>query len=164
MIFRFGAALILLFICAPSAYAQPPRVVRVTDPGAIRPAEVAVAINRANPDTIVAASFQLGRPPQPRVSSYVYVTTDGGQTWQTVVNQNPQNLLQGDDAVAFGTDGAAYHVNISFDGIRTARPKRAISGIIVSASHDGGRVWGEPVPALNLLNFVTPFEDKAVLV
>src|SRR5205085_5105504 len=96
MNFRQRAALIFLLISAPSAYAQTHRVVRITEPDAIRPAEVAVAINPANPDNIVAASFQLGRPPQPRVSSYVYVTTDGGQTWKTVANQNPQNVGQGD--------------------------------------------------------------------
>ena len=161
---RQRAALIFLLISAPSAYAQTHRVVRITEPDAIRPAEVAVAINPANPDNIVAASFQLGRPPQPRVSSYVYVTMDGGQTWKTIANPNPQSLVQGDDAITFGGDGAAYHVNISFEGIRVVRPKRAESGILVSASRDGVQTWGEPVPVINHINSVTPFEDKPAIV
>ena len=166
---RLRAALIfllvsLLLISAPLVSAQTHRVVRITEPGALRPAEVAVAINPANPDNIVAASFQLGRTPLPRASSYVYVTMDGGQTWKTIANPNPQNLVQGDDAITFGGDGAAYHVNISFEGIRVVRPKRAESGILVSTSRDGGQTWGEPVPAINHINSVTPFEDKPAIV
>jgi BNR/Asp-box repeat len=152
------AALTLLFFCAGPALAQ--RVVRVTDPAAIRPAEVAVAINPKNPDNIVGASFQSGRPPKPRAASYTYVTTDGGKTWKTVPAQDAENLVEGDDALAFGGDGTAYHAHLSFDGIRLPRPKRAESGILVSSSRDGGLTWDAPVPVINHVNTVTPFEDK----
>lgn len=154
----------LSLIAAPFVHAQTQRVVRITEPAALRPAEVAVAINPANPDNIIAASFQYSRTLLPRATSFVYVTTDGGQTWQTNANPNPQNLVQGDDAITFGADGAAYHVNISFEGIRVERPRRAESGILVSASRDGGQTWGEPVPVINHINSVTPFEDKPAIV
>ena len=120
------AALILLFFFAGRAHAQ--RVVRVTDPDAVTPAEVSVAINPKNPDQIVGASFQRGRPPKPRAASYTYVTTDGGKSWKTVPPQDAEDLVQGDDAVAFGGDGSAYHARLSFDGIRVQRPRRAVSG------------------------------------
>jgi hypothetical protein len=152
----------LLSVSARCAQAQ--RVVRVTGPDAIAPAEVTIAINPKNPDNIVGASFQTGKPPQPRAGSYTYVTMDGGKTWKTVDPQDPQDLVQGDDALAFSSDGVAYHVHLSFDGIRVPRPARAESGIITSASRDGGLTWNEPVPAINHINSVTPFEDKPGIV
>jgi len=157
------AALVILLSCY-SHHAQAQRVVRVTEPDAIQPAEVAIAVNPSNPDNLVGASFQTGMPPKPRAGSYTYVTMDGGKTWKTVASQDPQNLVQGDDAMAFSSDGVAYHVHLSFDGIRVPRPKRAESGIIVSASRDGGLTWNEPVPAINHVNTVTPFEDKPGIV
>jgi hypothetical protein len=156
------ALLILLSCSSYCAVAQ--RVVRVTEPGAIQPAEVAIAVNPSNPDNLVGASFQTGIPPKPRAGSYTYVTMDGGKTWKTVGSQDPQNLVQGDDALAFSSDGVAYHVHLSFDGIRVQRPRRAESGIIVSASRDGGLTWNGPVPAINHVNSVTPFEDKPGIV
>src|SRR5438270_822324 len=155
---KMTAALTLLSFCA--SYAQAQRVVRVTDPGAMSPAEVSVAINPRNPDQIVGSSFQRGTPPAPRAASYTYVTADGGETWKTVPAQDAENLVQGDDALAFGGDGTVYHAHLSFDGIRVQRPQRAVSGILVSASRDGGLTWGEPVPVVNHINTVTPFEDK----
>ncbi|MDT4953826.1 MAG: hypothetical protein QOJ02_1964 [Acidobacteriota bacterium] len=157
------AALLILLSCS-SYYAEAQRVVRVTEPDAIQPAEVAIAINPKNPDNLVGASFQTARPPKPRAGSYTYVTMDGGKTWKTVGSQDPENLIQGDDAMAFGLDGVAYHAHLSFDGIRVQRPSRAISGIITSASHDGGLTWDNPVPAINHINSVTPFEDKPGIV
>jgi hypothetical protein len=147
-----------------SGEAQAQRVVRVSEPDAIQPAEVSIAINPKNPDNLVGASFQTGRPPQPRAGSYTYVTMDGGKTWKTVAPQDPQDFVQGDDALAFGGDGVAYHTHLSFDGIRVPRPKRAESGILVSASRDGGLMWDAPVPTINHVNSVTPFEDKPGIV
>ena len=65
------------------------QVVRITDPSAINPAEVSIAINPKNPDNMIAASFQIGRPPGPRAGSSHYVTFDGGKTWKTVPTPNP---------------------------------------------------------------------------
>jgi hypothetical protein len=164
MVLRRKLVIILILLFVSSHYAQAQRVVRVTAPDAIDPAEVAIAINPKNPDNLVGASFQTGRPPQPRAGSYTYVTMDGGKTWKTVAPQDPQDFVQGDDALAFGSDGVAYHVHLSFDGIRVPRPQRAESGIITSASGDGGLTWNNPVPAINHVNSVTPFEDKPGIV
>jgi hypothetical protein len=159
---KLAIALGFLFFCFHGTPAQ--RVVRVTEPEALNPAEVTIAINPRNPANIVAASFQAGRPPKPRAGSYNYVSMNGGKTWKTVASPDPQNLVQGDDAVAFSNDGTLYHVHLAFDGIRVQRPKRAMSGILVDSSRDGGLTWGEPVPAINHINSVTPFEDKPGIV
>lgn len=155
---------VLLLLALSLNHAQAQRVVRVTEPTAIQPAEVAIAINPKNPDNLVGASFQTGRPPLPFAASYTYVTMDGGLTWKTGAPQDPQNLIQGDDAMAFSSDGTAYHTHLSFDGIRVERPRRAESGIVTSASSDGGLTWADPVPAINHVNSVTPFEDKPGIV
>src|SRR6476619_6631421 len=69
----------LFLLSVSSVSAQ--QVVRITEPNAINPAEVSIAINPQNPDNMIAASFQTGLPPKPRAGSYHYVTFDGGKTW-----------------------------------------------------------------------------------
>ena len=157
-----GAVACVLLLVFPFTYAQ--QVVRITDPAAINPAEVSIAINPKNPDNMVAASFQIGRPPAPRAGSSHYVTFDGGKTWKTVPTPNPGNLVQGDDVVVFSNYGVAYHAHLSFEGIRLARPTRAESGMIVNVSKDGGNTWTAGTAAINHINSVTPFEDKPGIV
>ena len=154
----------LLMLCLASNIVTAQQVVRVTDADAINPAEVTIAINPKNPDNIVAASFQTGRPPHPRAGSYFYLSMDGGKTWKTTPVENPKGLTQGDDVVYFGSDGSAYHAHLSFVGIRALRPPRAENGILVETSKDGGLTWNESVPAINHINSVTPFEDKPGIV
>ena len=155
---RLPIALTMLSLASNILVAQ--QVVRVTDADAIDPAEVTIAINPKNPDNIVAASFQAGRPPRPRAGSYNYLSIDGGKTWKTTIVENPKNLTQGDDTVYFGSDGSVYHAHLSFAGIRVARPPRAENGILIEASPDGGATWNGSVPVINHINSVTPFEDK----
>jgi hypothetical protein len=155
-------SLCVLVLSVPIASAQ--QVVRITEPSAISPAEVSIAINPKNPDNMIAASFQTGHPPKPRAGSYHYVTFDGGKTWKTVPTPDSKNLVQGDDVVAFSNDGIAYHAHLSFDGIRLARPPRAENGMIVNVSKDGGNTWTDGTPAINHINTVIPFEDKPGLV
>lgn len=155
---------LLMLACLASNVTNAQQVVRVTEVDAINPAEVSIAINPKNPDNIIAASFQTGRPPRPRSGSYNYLSMNGGKTWKTIPVEDPKALTQGDDTVYFGSDGTAYHAHLSFVGIRVAKPLRAESGILVEASRDGGLTWNESVPAINHINSVTPFEDKPGIV
>jgi len=152
----------LLAIASLTTSAQ--QVIRITEPIASDPAEVSIAINPKNPDNMIAASLQTGRPPKSRAGSYHYVTFDGGKTWKTVPTPNLPNLVQGDDVVVFSNDGVAYHVHLSFDGIRLARPVRAQNGMIVNVSKDGGNTWTDGTAAVNHINTVIPFEDKPGIV
>ena len=154
--------MIVVLTSAQLAFGQ--KVFRVSEPDAIGPAEVSIAINPKNPDNLVAASFAFGRPPRPQYGSYNYSSLDGGKTWNTIPVADPKNLTQGDDVVYFGNDGIAYHIHLSFEGIRVARPKRAESGMLVETSVDGGLTWADAVAAINHENSVTPFEDKPGIV
>src|SRR5437762_12448873 len=98
----------IVFTCVSSGVTFAQNVVRVTDADANNPAEVTIAINPKNPDNIVAASFQTGRPPRPSAGSYNYSSMDGGKTWKTIPVADPKGLTQGDDTVYFGSDGTAY--------------------------------------------------------
>jgi hypothetical protein len=138
----------------------PHQVVRVTPAGFPRPAELSVAINPTDPDNVVVVSLAAGPPGGPGTTNYAYVSKDGGQTWTTVSQPNPDGRTQGDDAVTFDSRGRAYRTYISFDGIRVSRPPLARNGIFVSRSEDGGDSWGAPVPVVDHINTVEPFEDK----
>src|SRR2546429_3260865 len=159
---RTSFVVVLISLSSQVAFAQ--KVIRVSDPDAINPAEVTIAINPKNPDNIVAASFQAGRPPRPRYASYNYVSMDGGKTWKTVPVEDPKGVTQGDDALYFSSDGIAHHIHLSFVGIRVPTPPRAESGMLVESSKDGGLTWSESVPAINHVNSVIPFEDKPGIV
>ncbi len=154
----------LTFILPLNLSAQSHRVIRISEKDALNPGEVSVAINPKNPDNIIGVSFQYGKPGQARVSNCRYVTSDGGKTWTTIVAANERNLPQGDDAIAFSSEGIAYHSYMAFDGLRVKRPPRAFSGVWVSASRDGGSGWTAPVAVIDHVNSVTPFEDKPYVV
>jgi hypothetical protein len=155
---------LIIFTCVSTVVAFAQKVVRVTDPDAINPAEVTIAINPKNPNNVVAASFAIGKPPRPPYGSYNYSSMDGGLTWKTVAVADPKGLTQGDDAVYFSSDGTVHHIHLSFIGIRVKRPSRAESGMMVESSTDGGLTWSPPVAAINHENTVIPFEDKPGIV
>lgn len=136
----------------------PHRVVTVTGPDARQPAEVSVAINPTNPKHVVAASYQAGQRGRPS-GNHVYVSQDGGATWKSIAGANPYGRMQGDDAVIFDSNGTCHRTWISFSGIRNPRPSRADTGIFLASSRDGF-TWDAPVPVVDHINSVEPFEDK----
>jgi len=153
-----GLVLIAGVLSTGGAAAQ--RVVRVSPAGLSNPGEVSVAINPARPDNVVITSLAQGGAGAPRITDFAYVSMDGGQHWSMVTTPNPEGRVQGDDAITFNADGLAIHSYIAFDGIRVARPRRAESGIFVGTSSDGGITWAPPVPVMDHVNTVMPFEDK----
>ncbi|HSB60147.1 MAG TPA: sialidase family protein [Vicinamibacteria bacterium] len=147
---------------APGGLASPPaphRIARISEAGARRPAEVAVAISPADPTHVIAVATGRGAPGEPRSTNASYVSFDGGETWKTVPAANPDRRVQGDDTIVFSADGTAHHVYIAFDGIRVPRPDRAVSGIFARRTRDG-LVWSDPVPVVDHVNSTQPFEDK----
>ncbi len=157
------AALVCVTDARGTRAQTPHHVVRVSSPEATAPVEVSVAINPTRREHVVAVSFQTGKPGEPRSSNHVYVSMDGGRSWKSVAAPNPDRRIQGDDAVAFGPDGAAHRTYIAFDGLRGKRPSRARNGIFLSSSRDG-LTWSEPVPIIDHVNALEPFEDKPWLI
>ena len=141
----------------------PHQVVRVTGKEAMAPAEVAVAIDPANPERVIASALGGFREGNKFGQNAIYFSTDGGKTWKVNLAPSAAGRMQGDDVVLFGPDGVAYHAYITFNGIRVANPRRAMNGIYVRQSKDGEK-WTEPVPVVDHINSVEPFEDKPWLV
>ncbi len=136
------------------------RVVPVSADDARRPAEASVAINPTNPEHVIATFIQSTPPgQQPRSTNWGYVSTDGGLTWTGAMAANASRRVQGDDVIAFGRDGTAFHTYIAFDGIRVDRPEVAATGIWVRRTRDGV-TWDPAVPVIDHINTVMPFEDK----
>jgi hypothetical protein len=155
---------LILSLTATGGFAQSHQIIRINSPEVFNPCEVSIAINPINPLNMIGTSHFSGKDGGAKRSNAAYVTTDGGKSWKTYFTANPKTIVQGDDAVAFNSEGVAHHSYIAFDGIRTQRPKRAVTGIMVTSSKDGGRTWSDGVPAIELVNSVTPFEDKPYVV
>ena len=158
------SAMVLALVMHGSALAQSHRVVRMTEEGFRAPAELSVAINPTEPDNVVVVALAEGPPGGPRITNYAFVSRDGGRSWTTHLHPNPEGRTQGDDAVSFDTQGHAFHSYLSFDEILIPRPRKAWNGIFVTRSDDGGESWGEPVPVVDHINTVEPFEDKPWIV
>lgn len=104
--------------------------------------EPALAVNPQNSKHLVAAANEY------RDEVFVYVSLDGGESWRNVIvpTESPDepfftvtDEIGGDPVLAFGPDGTLYYSFIAFSR------DYPVSGIGVSASHDGGITWEPPV-------------------
>ena len=115
--------------------------------------ETPIAVNQADPRNLVAGAndyrYFNAREGRNDASGVAYSSFDGGRTWRNVVlphltyQTGATGRLRimdsaGDPAIAFGPHNRVYYANLVFSRLSTA------SGIVVSASADGGRTWGEP--------------------
>ena len=148
----------VVWLVAVSASAETSRrVVRITPDGSPNAMEVSVAINPTRPENIVCGLAPDDRP------GGATTPTSASTAGQHVVDHRRGRTLgrtQADDVVVFDDQGRAYWAYISFLGIRVDRPKNAANGIFVNRSHDGGRTWSDPIPVIDHVNSVEPFEDK----
>ena len=145
----------------------PNKVVPITRSDALNPNEVSIAINPKNPEQVTAVSMQRTFPDgKPGITDYAYASFDGGKTWTTRTSPNPEHRTQGDDALTYGASakGILYHSYISFDQLRTPHPLHSSNGIFVSSSTDNGLNWSAPIPVIDHINTVAPFEDKPYLI
>jgi len=127
--------------------------------------ETTIAVNPTNHNNLIAGANDY------RVccdsdglndsTGWAYYSFDGGVTWGNVqlpgltVETGGTGVFKnfdtaGDPVVAFSPDGVAYYANIGFNR------ESASTGIMVSASQDGGKTWSKPnmVAYVNAANFI----------
>ena len=154
---------IILFFPASIAYSQSGKVVLVSMPDDRNPVETSIAINPKSPKNIIAAFLSYDKGLK-GFTDFTCTSFDGGLTWKEVKTDNPQKRIQGDDAVAFGKDGIAYHSYLSFYGLENEKSKRPSSGIFINSSSDGGITWPTHSIVVDHINTSAPMEDKPYVV
>jgi hypothetical protein len=80
-----------------------------------------ISILEPGASPMIAASIQRPHKAFPGITNFAYVTMDGGHTWKAVPRANPRKRQQGDDVVAYSSNGLAIHAFIAFQGIRWNR-------------------------------------------
>jgi len=160
----YSLAIFLCFILISNkGYSQTNKVVQISTANDNEPAETTISINPQNPKNVVA-SFYNKNPKYPSITDYTYTSFDGGKTWKEIPNNNPEKRIQGDDAVAFGSDGIVYHSYLSFFGSWDNDKVKQYSGIYVSSSTDGGLTWPQRAVVVDHINTSAPMEDKPYVV
>ncbi len=155
--------LAILFFPSCLIYSQSGKIVQVSSKTDQNPVETSITINPQNSKNIIAAFLSYDKE-LPGYTDYTYSSFDGGLTWSEVRTDNPQKRIQGDDAVAFGNDGIAYHSYLSFYGIENEKSKQPSSGIFISSSKDGGVTWPVRAVIVDHINTSAPMEDKPYVV
>jgi len=75
------------------------------------------------------------------ITSVVYASRDRGRTWRETKRADDMKWGScGDPICTFGHDGTAYYVVLG----RPKQPGKALAGMWVYRSSDGGRTWSEP--------------------
>jgi hypothetical protein len=98
--------------------------------------EPAIAINLKNPLNIVAAS----------VKNNMYVTFDGGKTWDKQKMNSPFGVY-GDPVLVADHKGTFYYFHLSDPTGEGWKNEKSMEAIICQVSVDGGRTWdgGNPI-------------------
>lgn len=103
------------------------RNILVSMPGNVRPEEVSICINPADPDNLAAGSNL----------HFYYYSTNGGWTWREGRLTSTLGVW-GDPSLVFDTQGNLYfgHLSLPIEG-------DFIDRIVVQKSVDGGRTWDD---------------------
>ncbi len=139
--------------------AQDGKIVEISKPKDKNPVEVSVAVNPQNTADIVTVFINYTNEPS-GISNFAYLSEDGGISWNKIKTPNPENRVQGDDAVAFGTENYVFHSYLSFAGLEGQESEKNSSGIYVSSSSDGGSTWDRRAVVVDHINTNAPMEDK----
>lgn len=105
-------------------------------------AEVILAADPSDRDRLLAGSMVMN--PGMGASVVAYASADGGKTWELTLEKKAEKgeLWYTDPTVAFGPDGAAYFAAMFSGGL----------GLEITSSRDGGRKWGAPFVAKQLID------------
>ena len=116
--------------------------------------ESSIAISPLDPDFLIASAVDS------RAGAWVYISRDGGESWENVslgvVNSNWQS--GNDPSVGFDHLGNAYVMYGAFP-----RPFSGESGVYIAKSTDNGETWVPHIKVIEHKGVMTPdsaFEDK----
>lgn len=127
---RIAAIIVTLFISI-TAFSQ--NYIRKVNTSNNNPEEVTIYINPKNPDQMVAGSNITN----------VYVSEDGGQTWDESTLKSKKYGVYGDPVVFANDSGHFFFCHLS----RTKPPMDDsyswLEYIVVQKSTDGGKTWNE---------------------
>jgi hypothetical protein len=158
---RIALALALVLSAPVAALAQTIRPPIVVHKGPHSAVETSIAVDPSKPDHIVgSAVVTFGDPRARKVSNLTYISWDAGKTWTSVAMDNPDDLVQGDDAVVIDHEGRVYRTYLGFKHLRNPNGVFPRNGIFLSASEDGGLTYEPRVILVEHLNSIVPFEDK----
>ena len=109
-------------------------------------AEVIIAINKSNPQNLLASANTLLGPFQ--YNQGFYSSLDGGATWtgQDSLQGISPTKIDGDPSVGFGADGTSFMTTIAAGSFGTA-------GYWFQSSADGGKNWTAGVKGDKGANF-----------
>lgn len=117
--------------------------------------ESSIAVNPNNPNIVIASAVDY----RDNSSSWVYVSTDGGRTWD---NKNLGKVngwrSSNDPSVMFDKDGTGYLVHGGFPASGSGE-----NGVYLNKSTDGGLTWSDHIPVIEHTLPDDPlvyFEDK----
>ncbi len=137
-----------------------PRPVEVTT-GPESAVETAIAIDPTDIDHIVGSAVVTMREGNGWViSNFTYVSWNGGKSWTAVAMPNPDDKVQGDDAVVIDHEGRVYRTYLGFRHLRNPDGVFPRNGLFLRASSSGGRSYEREVILVEHLNSIVPFEDK----
>ncbi len=117
--------------------------------------ESSIAVNPNNPNIVISSAVDY----RDNSSSWVYISTDGGRTWENK-NLGKANgwRSSNDPSVMFDKDGTGYLVHGAFPANGSGE-----NGVYLNKSTDGGITWGDHIPVIEHKlpdDPLTYFEDK----
>lgn len=127
--------LIALLVLGFSAHAQFKNKVLATQvDGVYPPLEPSVAINKRNPENIVAGV----------VLDKAIFSKDGGQSWQTTTLKSSFGVY-GDPAVISDVKGTFYYFHLADPSGKGRSNEAWLDRIVMQKSTDGGQTWNEGI-------------------
>ena len=104
-------------------------------------AEVALAVNPINDQNIIVAPIDIPANAATISRDTVWVTVNGGTSWQQVVIPNPvgQTNSAGDPTIAFDRSGNAVYGHMTWANLD--QNNRPLKNLASAFSSDGGLTW-----------------------